>query len=114
MDVIWPYKDKRTYVITYNQMRDKENIHFITGNIIERISQLREEEGKDIWLVGGGSLAAQFLAAAQIDRLQLTLFPILLGSGIPLFPAPFPRTDFTLTTTRTAGDLVELTYERKK
>lgn len=109
----WPYPGKRCYVYTHTPPAPDPNVHFTALPPADLVRQIRAETPGDIWLVGGGSLAAQFLTAAQIDRLQLTLFPILLGSGIPLFPPAFPRTDFTLTTTRTAGDLVELTYERK-
>lgn len=86
MDFVWPYKDKTAYVITRNSMGVKENIHFITENIVEEISKLREEKGKDIWLVGGGELTAMLLKQDMVDEMIITIIPILLGNGIPLFP----------------------------
>ena len=54
MDVIWPYTNQHTYVVSHHNWSTKENISFITENIIEEISELRNQQGKDIWLVGGG------------------------------------------------------------
>lgn len=86
MDFVWPYKDKTTYVISRNSMGVKENIHFITENIVEEISKLREENGKDIWLVGGGQLTTMLLNQNMVDEMIITTIPVLLGNGIPLFP----------------------------
>lgn len=86
MDFVWPYKDKTTYVITRNSMGVKENIHFITENIVEEISKLREKKGQDIWLVGGGQLIAMLLASDLVDEMIITTIPVILGNGIALFP----------------------------
>lgn len=86
MDVIWPYKDKTTYVISRNQQDSKDSIHFITDNIVETISELRNHTDKDIWLVGGGEIISMFLAHSLIDEMIITTIPVILGNGIPLFP----------------------------
>lgn len=86
MDFVWPYKDKTTYVITRNPMGTKENVHPIIDNVIEEISKLREEKGKDIWLVGGGKLTAMLLKQDMINEMIITTIPVILGNGIPLFP----------------------------
>jgi dihydrofolate reductase len=54
------------------------------------VARLREAEGRDIWLVGGSMLVRDFLAAGMVDDLILSVHPILLGGGIPLF-LPHPR-----------------------
>lgn len=86
MDIVWPYKDKKTYVVSHHSMETEENIEFITENIIEKIADLRNEEGKDIWLVGGGELITMLLNADLVDELQISYIPIILGEGIQLFP----------------------------
>lgn len=86
MDFVWPYKDKTTYVVTRNSMGTKENIHFITENVIENISYLRNESGKDIWLVGGGKITAMLLNENMVDEMIITTIPVILGNGIALFP----------------------------
>jgi dihydrofolate reductase len=45
--------------------------------------------GKDIWVVGGGDLACQFARQGLLDELMLSIAPVTLGSGRPLFPQPF-------------------------
>lgn len=86
MDVIWPYLEQMTYVVSRHDWGEKENIKFITENIIETISELRSKEGKDIWLVGGGELVSMMLTADLIDEMQICYIPVILGKGIPLFP----------------------------
>jgi dihydrofolate reductase len=86
MDVIWPYKNQHTYVVSHHVWSAKENISFITENIIETISELRNQPGKDIWLVGGGELISMLLTADLVDEMQITYIPVILGKGIPLFP----------------------------
>ena len=46
-------------------------------------------DGKDVWVVGGGGLAADFAEAGHLDRLMLSIAPVTLGAGRPLFPRPF-------------------------
>ncbi|HBL35084.1 MAG TPA: riboflavin biosynthesis protein RibD [Porphyromonadaceae bacterium] len=86
MDVVWPYKDKTTYVVTRNPVIPKDNINFITENIIETIHELREENGKDIWLVGGGELITMLLNQDLVDEMIITYIPVIIGNGISLFP----------------------------
>lgn len=50
------------------------------------IAQLKREPGGDIWLFGGGLLFRQLADAGAVDRVELAVVPVLLGSGIPLLP----------------------------
>ena len=86
MDVIWPYPNQHTYVVSHHVWSAKENISFITENIIETISELRNKPGKDIGLAGGGELISMLLTADLIDEMQITYIPVILGKGVPLFP----------------------------
>ena len=63
-----------------------ENVHFITNHIMDNVQRLKEQEGKDIWLVGGGELVSMLINADLIDEMQLCYLPIVLGQGISLFP----------------------------
>jgi dihydrofolate reductase len=63
--------------------------------------------------MGGGELARSFLQADLIDELFLGIVPILLGNGIPFFPAGFPQRDFTLIENKTySKSQISLTYRR--
>lgn len=69
------------------------HIELVTGNALDRVRTLKTEEGKDIWLVGGGKLAHGLLP--EIDRLVIKQSPAVIGSGIPMFDGPFEATMFT-------------------
>ena len=83
----WPYKEKNSYVFT----RWKENLHregnveFVSEDIREFVSQLKESTEEDIWLVGGSQLIKAFLEKNLVQDLIVFIVPIILGSGIPLF-----------------------------
>lgn len=85
MDAMGAYANKNIYVVSHHNWGEKENIKFITENIIERITALRNESGKDIWLFGGGELISILLAADLVDEMQIAYIPVILGQGIPLF-----------------------------
>jgi dihydrofolate reductase len=69
--------------------------------------------GKHIWHMGGGELARSFLEAGLIDELLLGVVPILLGEGLPLFPAGFPQRNFVLVENKTySKSQISLTYRR--
>lgn len=77
------------------------------------VKQLRKRPGKNIWLMGGGELAREFLKADLVDELYLGVIPVLIGEGIPLFPAGFPQRDFNLLENKTySRGMIALTYGR--
>ncbi|MHA1884291.1 MAG: dihydrofolate reductase family protein [Promethearchaeota archaeon] len=82
----FPYKDKRNLVLTrQNEPRDAEFVEYINHDIIEFIKELKDQDGKDIWLIGG-SIAIELLHNSDlIDEYILFIMPVTLGSGIPLF-----------------------------
>ena len=87
----FPYPDKTNYVFTRNpNLLDTEHVRFISGDIAAFVRTLKEQEGKDIWLIGGGQINTIMLNADLVDGIILTVFPIVLGDGIPLF-APGAR-----------------------
>lgn len=99
MDIIWPYSGQMAYVVSHHNWGEKENIKFITENIIETISELRNQEGKDIMLVGGGELTSMLLAADLIDEMCILYIPVILGKGIALFPEQPKESTWKITKT---------------
>jgi dihydrofolate reductase len=62
--------------------------------------ELKAQSGKDIWLFGGSALFRYFLDSALVDTIEVSIIPVLLGSGIPLFPPPYTPTKLRLTSDR--------------
>ena len=59
-------------------------VEFTNGAIGPFVSRLREQPGKDIWLMGGGELIASFLDEQAIDEFVVGVAPVFIGDGIPL------------------------------
>lgn len=87
MDVMYPYKDKVSYVVSRsdNFPTSLKNINFISTDIIKTIFSLKTQQGKDIWLVGGGKMVSMLLENDLVDEMVITHIPKILGDGIPLF-----------------------------
>jgi dihydrofolate reductase len=81
-----PYPEIKTYVFSRTLApSEDENVEIISENAAEFLRDLKNREGKDICLMGGGNLAKTFFEAGLIDEIGFNIHPVLLGSGIPLF-----------------------------
>ncbi len=66
------------------------DIRFVSGSVATVHPALVEAAaGKDIWVVGGGDLAAQFAESGLLDEVMVSIAPVTLGAGRPLFPRRF-------------------------
>ncbi len=108
----WPYDEKKTFVFSHSHQEDKENISFTQRSPKELLNWLKHRKGGDIWLCGGANLVAQCLEEQLVHRIHLTLMPLLLGEGIPLFPNTPQRNHFTLRSATQNGEAVEVVYEK--
>lgn len=80
------YPGVKNYVLsrTLKESSDK-NVEIIHEDVVEFIRRLKTEEGKGIFVMGGGLLAKSLFEANLIDEVGVNIHPVLLGSGIPLF-----------------------------
>jgi dihydrofolate reductase len=77
-------------------MQGGTTFHFVTDGIESALAQAREAaNGQDVWLAGGASVANQYLAAGLVDEIDISLAPVVLGSGERLF-AGLQRNDLEL------------------
>ena len=91
----FPYSDKTNYVFTRGAPPpDTSQVRFTSGDIAASVRSLKKESGKDIWLVGGGQVNTVMLNEGLIDEMILTIFPLALGEGIPLFAPGATRSSF--------------------
>ncbi|MDQ0174984.1 dihydrofolate reductase family protein [Bacillus chungangensis] len=86
----YPYKGTKSYVLTSKKEENQEEIAFVNEDVIELVSKLKKETGKDIWIVGGSQIAMSLVKENMIDEYQIAIIPVLLGKGIPLF-TPFNK-----------------------
>jgi dihydrofolate reductase len=107
-----------TYVFSHSKPPgEREGLTFVNESPAIFIRRLRKGKGKgkgkDIWLMGGGELAREFLKADLVDELSIGVVPVLLGEGIPLFPSGFPQRDFSLLENKTySKGMIALKYKR--
>ena len=91
----WPYR-LPCRVFSHHDLPEVDgDVRFVQGDVRPVHEELVEAaDGKDVWVVGGGDLAAQFAEAGLLDELVLSIAPVTLGAGRPLFPR---RWDLRLT-----------------
>lgn len=104
----------KTYVLSRTlPLGEREGITFVNVSPQTLVEEIRQRKGKDIWLMGGGEIARDFLKADLVDELHLGVVPVLLGEGLPLFPSGFPQRNFELMENKTFSQgLISLKYKR--
>ncbi|MFD1706050.1 dihydrofolate reductase family protein [Siminovitchia sediminis] len=110
----FPYKNKQCYVFTRSFNEDTEDVKFMNGEITNFVKKLKSQDGKNIWIAGGGELIHSFMKEKLVDELIITVAPILLGHGIPLFKEGEDQFNLSLKGIRTFNQFVELYYTVKK
>ncbi len=80
------YNAATKYVISKTlDAGDRKNTVVIGDNLAEEFTKIKQQPGKDLWLLGSPSVARTFMQLGLIDEYRLTLNPIILGQGKPLF-----------------------------
>ena len=106
--------DTPVFVLTSRELPAPEgaDIRFRSGPVAALLPELREVAGDgDIWVVGGGDLAGQFLDAGALDELRLSVAPVALTGGAPLLPRRVESDRLHLVSARALGQFARLVYE---
>lgn len=92
----WANGNNRIYVMTTNDnyTPQTENTKVISQLDKKAIDKIRAESQKDIYVVGGGQIISELLNLDTIDEMILCIFPVIIGSGIKLFPDEPKETKF--------------------
>jgi dihydrofolate reductase len=80
--------DTKTRNYVFSRQRSPASVpsgvEFIVGGIGSFAKRLRDQKGKNIWMMGGGEIIASFLDEGAIDEFIISVVPVFIGAGIPL------------------------------
>jgi dihydrofolate reductase len=100
LNITSPYPHLSQYVFSRSMKQSPDPaVELVSGDAAGFVRKLKQQPGEDIWLCGGGALAAELFS--EIDELILKVSPILLGAGIPLFARPVTQTSLDLAESKT-------------
>lgn len=106
---------KEKYVFSRTQKNTDNQAIFINENILEEVNKLKNQPGKDIWLYGGSSLITTFINSGLVDEFRLSVHPVVLGEGKPLFVDIKQRMNLNLVHIRKfSSGVVQLIYHWNK
>jgi dihydrofolate reductase len=104
-----------SYLFSRTMAQAPQGMELVKEDAGEFVRRLKEQEGKGICLMGGGELARSLLEAGVVDEVGANVQPLLLGTGIPLFPPMNRQVDLELVESRPlAGGCVYLLYRIKR
>ncbi|MBE9110887.1 dihydrofolate reductase [Nodosilinea sp. LEGE 07298] len=112
----WPYPGKPSYIMTHQPLSsDLAEVSATAQSPSDLMATWSALGYRRVWLVGGAALAAAFRAEGLISEYILSIIPVLLGNGIPLFMPPGPRAEVQLYQAETfTSGVVQLTYRAAK
>lgn len=108
------YKNVRKVVLSKTlQDSDLTNTKIISDNLLDRLNEIKQQEGKDILLFGSSTATHSLIQQNLIDGYWLFVNPIILGEGVPLFKNIKAKTNLKLmpTTRQFNCGVTELNYE---
>jgi dihydrofolate reductase len=110
----YPYAGKQAFVFSRRRVESPlPEVRFVEEDPARFVKRLKQEPGGCIWVVGGGAIAAALMQAGLIDELVLTIHPITLGQGVPLFEKHGARSGWKLHSARSYhSGLIQATYRR--
>lgn len=104
---------KRKYVFSSTLKQDTDAT-FITSDIAEKVAEIKQQDGKDIWLYGGAKLIKTFINLGLVDIYRISVHPTVLGAGKPLFEGLKERINLKLIEANNfKSGVVQLIYESK-
>jgi dihydrofolate reductase len=115
----WPYRGKPCWVLSSRDLPTPDaegaDVRIVRGDVTELSDEmLASADDRNLWVVGGGNVASQFADAGLLDEVLVTVVPVVLGAGKPLFERPLaePMQLAGANTYRTG--MVQLRYELKR
>lgn len=109
---LWEAVHSKTKFVFTSQNRQDTKATFIHSDIAAKVTEMKQQEGKDIWLYGGASLIKTFIRLGLVDSYRISVHPTVLGGGKPLFEDLKDRIELRLIKSNTfKSGVVQLIYE---
>ncbi|MFT2007471.1 dihydrofolate reductase family protein [Pontibacter sp. 13R65] len=113
--LLWQEVHAKKKVVFSSQNRQDEKATYISSDIANKVAEIKNQGGKDIWLYGGASLIKTFISLSLIDIYRISVHPIALGSGKPLVDNLKERLELKLIkSNKFKSGVVQLIYEPAK
>lgn len=107
----WPYGEKRCVVLTRGSFESRHGERFHAGPPAALLAELESAGVRRVY-VDGGAVIRSFLREKLIDDITLSIIPVLLGDGLPLFDASVPARRLRLARSQAfSSGLVQVTYD---
>jgi dihydrofolate reductase len=116
----WPYRGKPYWVLSSRDLAmptgEGSDVRIVNARVADLYDEMIAAAGeRNLWVVGGGNVASQFAAEGLLDELLVTVVPVVLGSGKPLFDHRLPGGEMQLMGTRVFDTgMVELSYKIRR
>lgn len=109
----WVYANLTSYVITHRNRSSNKEIIFTGKSPSDLVKELKNNEGKGIWICGGANIVQQLVQTDLIDEYYISIIPTILGSGIRLFGTTLDEIKLKLISVQENNGIVELLYTRR-
>lgn len=111
---VWPFTKHKTIVFTSKELQNENNIEFTNSDVLSTLTALKESEGKNIWLFGGGQFIKTVRDLNLVDELIITTIPVFIGEGINLYRPSTNEVDLELINTEVVNSIITTHYKVKK
>jgi dihydrofolate reductase len=109
----YPHTDKDVYIITRTKRPKAGSFNYYTGTLKDLVIKLKSKAGKNIYCDGGSEIVNELLSYNLIDEFIISIIPILLGKGVPLFKSGRSEIKLKLvSSSKFDKGLVQLHYNR--
>lgn len=107
--------NQKKHIVFSNTYKTNDSNVVVSSNILNTIKELKDTPGKDIWLYGGSVIVSEMLKLNLIDELRLSIHPIILGQGKPLFhPSDVRKLFHLVEVIRFRSGVIQVIYQKKE
>lgn len=109
----WVYENLQSYVVTHRDCPSTGNITFVSTDPCSLVTELKNKDGKNIWICGGADIVRQLMQRNLIDIYHISVIPTILGDGIRLFHRLEQEIKLRLVTSKSSNGIMELIYQKR-